>query len=36
LRILREKQIDQIPVVDKDKKPIGLVDVQDLLAVRIV
>jgi len=36
LRILREKRIDQIPVVDEDNRPIGLLDVQDLLSVRIV
>jgi arabinose-5-phosphate isomerase len=36
LRILRENKIDQIPVIDDDSKPIGLLDVQDLLAVRIV
>jgi arabinose-5-phosphate isomerase len=31
LNVLRKKKIDEIPVVDKDYKPIGLVDVQDLL-----
>jgi arabinose-5-phosphate isomerase len=36
LRILREYKIDQIPVIDDDGKPIGLLDVQDLLTVRIV
>jgi arabinose-5-phosphate isomerase len=36
LRILRENKIDQIPVIDDDSKPIGLLDVQDLLTVRIV
>lgn len=36
LRILRENKIDQIPVIDEDRKPIGLLDVQDLLTVRIV
>ncbi len=35
-RILREKKIDEIPVVDKKKKPIGLVDVQDLLKAGLV
>lgn len=35
-RILRERKIDEIPVVDKKKKPIGLVDVQDLLKAGLV
>ena len=35
-RLLREKRIDQLPVVDDAGKPIGLVDVQDLLDARIV
>jgi arabinose-5-phosphate isomerase len=33
MRILREKKIDELPVVDKNKRPIGLLDVQDLLKV---
>ena len=36
LRILRENKIDQIPVIDENGKPVGIVDVQDLLTVRIV
>jgi arabinose-5-phosphate isomerase len=36
LRILREKKIDQLPVVDVERRPVGLLDVQDLLTVRIV
>ena len=31
LNILKEKKIDEIPVVDDKRKPIGLLDVQDLL-----
>ena len=31
LRILKENRIDEIPVVDNKNKPIGLIDVQDLL-----
>lgn len=31
LRILREKRVDELPVVDKNKRPVGLLDVQDLL-----
>lgn len=36
LRLLKEKKIDQIPVVDSKGRPVGLLDVQDLLTVRIV
>ena len=31
LEILRSKKIDEVPVVDKKGRPVGLVDVQDLL-----
>ncbi len=34
--ILRSKKIDEIPVVDDRKRPIGLVDVQDLLKAGLV
>jgi arabinose-5-phosphate isomerase len=34
-RILREYQIDQIPVLDEERRPIGLLDVQDLLHTRL-
>lgn len=33
--LLREHRIDQIPVIDADRRPLGLVDVQDLLDVRL-
>jgi len=36
LKILREYKIDEIPVVDEKNRPIGLVDVQDLLKAGIV
>lgn len=36
LRILQDKKIDEIPVVDAGKRPIGLVDVQDLLKAGLV
>lgn len=35
-RILREKKIDEIPVVNDKKRPIGLIDVQDLLKAGLV
>lgn len=36
MRILEEKKIDEVPVVDKDKRPVGLLDVQDLLKAELV
>ncbi|MBI4335489.1 MAG: KpsF/GutQ family sugar-phosphate isomerase [Candidatus Omnitrophica bacterium] len=36
LTILRTKKIDEIPVVDEKNRPIGLVDVQDLLKAGLV
>ncbi|NQT95466.1 MAG: KpsF/GutQ family sugar-phosphate isomerase [Candidatus Omnitrophica bacterium] len=36
LRILQDKRIDEIPVVDKNRRPIGLIDVQDLLKAGLV
>jgi arabinose-5-phosphate isomerase len=34
--VLRQARIDQVPVVDDDGRPIGLLDVQDLLAAKIL
>ena len=34
--LLRERQIDQLPVVDEQGRPVGLLDVQDLLAARLI
>ncbi len=36
LRILEEKKIDELPVVDKNNRPVGLLDVQDLLRAGLV
>lgn len=36
VRLVREKRVDEIPVVDAAGRPIGLVDVQDLVAMRVV
>ena len=35
-KYMREARIDQLPVIDQLGKPIGLLDVQDLLAARFV
>ena len=34
-RVLRENRVDQIPVLDDGRRPVGLLDVQDLLDVRV-
>jgi len=34
--LMRETRVDQLPVVDAEGKPVGLLDVQDLLAARFV
>ena len=34
--MLRNTQVDQLPVVDADGRPVGLLDVQDLLAARLL
>lgn len=36
MRILEEKKIDEIPVVDKNRRPVGLLDIQDILKAGIV
>jgi arabinose-5-phosphate isomerase len=33
---MREARVDQLPVVDAEGKPVGLLDVQDLLAAKFV
>lgn len=36
VRMVREHRIDEIPVLDRDGRPLGLVDVQDLIAMKVV
>jgi len=36
MRILKDKKIDELPVVDKNNRPVGLLDVQDLLRAGLV
>jgi len=36
MHTLQEKKIDEMPVVDKNRRPIGLLDVQDLLKAGLV
>jgi arabinose-5-phosphate isomerase len=34
--LMREAKVDQVPVVDAAGRAVGLIDVQDILAARIV
>jgi arabinose-5-phosphate isomerase len=36
LAIFNEHRIDELPVVDADGRPVGIIDVQDLVALRTV
>jgi len=36
LRILQSKKIDEVPVIDKKRSPVGLLDVQDLLKAGLI
>jgi len=36
VQMVREFRIDEIPVVDGDDKPLGLIDVQDLVALKVI
>ncbi|MBL8991341.1 MAG: CBS domain-containing protein, partial [Phycisphaerae bacterium] len=36
VRMVREFRRDEIPVVDDSGRPIGILDVQDLIAMRLV
>ena len=34
--MFREFRADEIPIVDESNKPVGLLDVQDLIAMKLV
>ena len=36
MAIFHKNRIDEIPVVDHNHKPVGLIDVQDVVALKIV
>jgi len=36
LHLLEEKKIDEVPVVDENGRPVGLLDVQDILRAGII
>ena len=35
-QLVAEHRVDEIPVVDDDNRPIGMIDVQDLIALKVV
>lgn len=36
VQMVREHRLDEIPVVDADDRPVGLIDVQDLIALKVI
>ena len=36
MAIFHKHRIDDLPVVDEEDRPIGLIDVQDIVAIKIV
>ncbi|MBD3246531.1 MAG: KpsF/GutQ family sugar-phosphate isomerase [Candidatus Omnitrophica bacterium] len=36
LKILEQKKIDEVPVVDRENRPVGMIDVQDLIAAGVI
>jgi arabinose-5-phosphate isomerase len=36
MAVMREHRIDELPVVDDERRPVGLIDVQDLVALRFL
>ena len=36
VRMVRELRADEIPIIDADGRPVGLLDVQDLVAIKVV
>ncbi|MBI1373490.1 MAG: KpsF/GutQ family sugar-phosphate isomerase [Phycisphaera sp.] len=36
VQLTRELRLDEIPVVDADGKPVGMIDVQDLIALKVI
>ena len=36
VQLIRERRLDEIPVLDTDGRPVGLVDVQDLISLKVV
>ena len=35
MAIMKQYRIDEVPVVDNDNRPVGLIDVQDLVVLKM-
>ena len=35
-RIMKEKKVDELPVINHDHEPVGMLDIQDLLEARLI
>lgn len=35
-RLMKEKKVDELPVVNDDREPVGMLDIQDLLEARLI
>ena len=36
VQLVRERRLDEIPVVDAHGRPLGLIDVQDLVSMKVI
>lgn len=36
VQLIREIRVDELPVVDEENRPVGLIDVQDLMALKVI
>ncbi len=36
VRVVRERRFDELPIVDEEGRPLGIVDVQDLAALKVI
>jgi len=36
VQLVREKRLDEVPIVDGEGKPVGLIDVQDLVGLKVI
>ncbi|MEM1445867.1 MAG: KpsF/GutQ family sugar-phosphate isomerase [Planctomycetota bacterium] len=36
VRLMRQTRIDEVPVVDAEDRPVGLIDVQDLVSLKVI
>ena len=36
VQMIRERRVDEIPVIDGQGRPVGILDIQDLVAMKVV